>query len=466
MEDIHLIREAQQIKLLAESIAKIIESDNDKTKSPHELNQEIEGIDQLNSTVRNFLEVVSARKTISREFLTKIHHELRTPLVPILAYTDMLLDSKYGSISDEQRKRLEIINSSTKGLVQTIQELFNEKTFDVTSDNPEAGKDHKINELKQEKKILDRINTALSDELEKTKEENIALKKDLKDGYHKIREREQEKMFVSKDAQDKQEKNLRLQKKHILTIACSIAVVGIVITAYSLFVVELVGQQYRVPNTSPVKSSYVIQDLQGDTIDTWISWRLADGAVIHVNVADAKKYSGKLDLVKEVVLSKESIEIDDSLLQKGPKGSTSTYYIGWAGALEEANKKPTEFIIPTEFDVIESSRGAGEITIRLTDERSGDGYSGFTKSIADPTQNQILKSDITIYEVNKLSDDQFKTILRHELGHAWGLAHSSATEDLMAPIIKTEYPYISECDIDAIKSLYDGNKKSDVVCEK
>lgn len=36
----------------------------------------------------------------------------------------------------------------------------------------------------------------------------------------------------------------------------------------------------------------------------------------------------------------------------------------------------------------------------------------------------------------------------------------------MAPIIKTEYPYISECDVDAIKSLYDGGKKSNVVCEK
>jgi hypothetical protein len=29
----------------------------------------------------------------------------------------------------------------------------------------------------------------------------------------------------------------------------------------------------------------------------------------------------------------------------------------------------------------------------------------------------------------------------------------------MAPRIQTDYPYISECDIDAIKSLYDGNKK-------
>lgn len=142
MEDIHLIREAQQIKLLAESLTKIIESKNNKTKLPSELNQEIENIDNLNNTMRNFLEVVSSKKKrASREFLLKINHELRTPLVPILAYSEMLLDPKYGPVSAEQRKRLEIINSSTRQLVQTIQDLFNEKNFDFTLAKHETDKD-------------------------------------------------------------------------------------------------------------------------------------------------------------------------------------------------------------------------------------------------------------------------------------------------------------------------------------
>jgi len=66
--------------------------------------------------------------------------------------------------------------------------------------------------------------------------------------------------------------------------------------------------------------------------------------------------------------------------------------------------------------------------------------------------------------LDKLSDEQFKTILRHELGHAFGLAHASALGDLMHATIQTDYPYISQCDINTIKSLYNGKEKSQVTC--
>jgi len=44
------------------------------------------------------------------------------------------------------------------------------------------------------------------------------------------------------------------------------------------------------------------------------------------------------------------------------------------------------------------------------------------------------------------------------------LAHSTAPEDLMYPTIETNFPYISECDVDAMEGLYDGANTS-VVCE-
>jgi hypothetical protein len=36
----------------------------------------------------------------------------------------------------------------------------------------------------------------------------------------------------------------------------------------------------------------------------------------------------------------------------------------------------------------------------------------------------------------------------------------------MYPTITTDYPYISDCDLDAISSLYDGGESSQVICEK
>ena len=113
-----------------------------------------------------------------------------------------------------------------------------------------------------------------------------------------------------------------------------------------------------------------------------------------------------------------------------------------------------------------TEKGNGDIIINLKDYASSDGYSGFTNSIVDESNHQILKSSITIYDADSLSIEQYKTILRHELGHGFGLAHSTAPEDLMHSIITTEYPYISECDLDAITALYDGSQKSQVVCEK
>ena len=418
----HHLSELKQIQLIQKKLAQKLETAQSFDR-PVTITEVVDNLDYASNFATNLTTILST-KQVKRKVLDKLNHELRTPLVPIHAYTDMLLSEKFGKLSDEQTNKLRIVNSNIRKLEETINNLLNENQFNVTD----------------------------------SENENYT------DTLQVVKELQQEKLILGKIVQNEEKRFARLSRKHFLVAAGLIGMIGILITAYSLFVAELVGQEYKVPNTGPTNDGYIIQNLQGETIKTWLSWRLIDGTVLHVNVIDADKYLGKLDLIKDVVLSQKAIQVDDSLLHTGPQGATSTYYVGWGGALDQASKDQTQFYIPTKLDVLESPTGAGDIIIKLTDEQSGDGYSGFTKSIADPTQHQILKSDITIYEVGKLSDEQFKTILRHELGHAFGLAHASSPEDLMHATIQTEYPYISQCDIDAIKSLYNGNGKSQVTC--
>ncbi len=215
-----------------------------------------------------------------------------------------------------------------------------------------------------------------------------------------------------------------------------------------------------------MKGSYLIQNLRGDTIDTWVNWKIPKDELLHIHVLDSPEITThRMQIISDVIYSKESIEIDDSLLHKGPQGSTSTYYKGWLGALQSVSGE-TKFAIPVHLHSTVTDKGEGNIIIRLSELQNTDGYSAYTKSFVDEENHQILKSVITIYNVDKISDDQLATIVRHEIGHGFGLAHSTAPEDLMAPEITTPYPYISECDMVALVDLYNGKQNSQVVCEK
>ncbi|MBM3904757.1 MAG: matrixin family metalloprotease [Thaumarchaeota archaeon] len=213
-----------------------------------------------------------------------------------------------------------------------------------------------------------------------------------------------------------------------------------------------------------LRTKYFTENLRGDTIDTWKSWRLVD-STLNINILKSPRVTEhQLEVIKNAIVSEQTEEFDDSLVHKGPKGFKSTYYVGWAGALKEATKEETKYNIPTNFEFVGSNGGEGDIIITLSNIKDSDGYTGYTKSITEDTE--ILKSFITIYDISNLSDDQLETIVRHEFGHALGLGHSTATEDLMAPTIDMTIPYITDCNIDAIVSLYNAKSDGQTVCQK
>lgn len=222
-------------------------------------------------------------------------------------------------------------------------------------------------------------------------------------------------------------------------------------------------QSWYSHDNTPLKTQYLIQNLRSNTIDSWKPWHLVNNQVLNINIVNADKVSKqKIDAIREAILSEESLKIDNSLVDRGPVGTSSIYYKGWQGAIESIQNEKTRFHIPSKFNIIQSQTEEGDVTIILSSLESPDGYHGYTKTISDG--HEILKSSITIYDVEHLSPERLGNIIRHEFGHALGLGHSSIQEDLMHYVIDTHYPLISDCDINAVKFLYDGQNLSDITC--
>ena len=78
------------------------------------------------------LQEVDRRKD---NFLANVSHELRSPLVTMLGYTDLLLQERLGPVSDKQRQCLQIAKSSGKRLKAFIEELLDFSRFELTRES-------------------------------------------------------------------------------------------------------------------------------------------------------------------------------------------------------------------------------------------------------------------------------------------------------------------------------------------
>jgi len=102
---------------------------------------EYSGTDEVGQLVANFnimsntikeKEEESKKTDIAKdEFLAMITHELKTPLVPIQGYSDILLNEHLGKLTDPQKERISIIKSSSETLLSIISDLLDAQKLDL-----------------------------------------------------------------------------------------------------------------------------------------------------------------------------------------------------------------------------------------------------------------------------------------------------------------------------------------------
>jgi len=89
-----------------------------------EIKQLVENFNIMSNTIKEKEKEAKKTEISKDEFIAMITHELKTPLVPIQGYADMLLKDHFGKLTDKQRDRISMIKSSSELLLSMISDLL------------------------------------------------------------------------------------------------------------------------------------------------------------------------------------------------------------------------------------------------------------------------------------------------------------------------------------------------------
>ncbi len=96
-----------------------------------EVGQLVQTFNMMSNTIKEKEEEANKTDIAKDEFLAMITHELKTPLVPIQGYSDILLGEHLGKLNDKQKERIQIIKSSSESLLAIISDLLDAQKLEL-----------------------------------------------------------------------------------------------------------------------------------------------------------------------------------------------------------------------------------------------------------------------------------------------------------------------------------------------
>ncbi|MEK0368106.1 MAG: HAMP domain-containing sensor histidine kinase [Nitrosopumilus sp.] len=96
-----------------------------------EVGQLVQTFNMMSNTIKEKEEEAKKIDVAKDEFLAMITHELKTPLVPIQGYSDILLSEHLGKLNDKQKERIQIIKSSSESLLSLISDLLDAQKLEL-----------------------------------------------------------------------------------------------------------------------------------------------------------------------------------------------------------------------------------------------------------------------------------------------------------------------------------------------
>ncbi|KFM18563.1 Sensor protein GacS [Marine Group I thaumarchaeote SCGC AAA799-P11] len=136
-----------------------------------EVGELVSNFNIMSDTIKEKEEEAKHTDIAKDEFLAMITHELKTPLVPIQGYADILLSEHLGKLTDKQKERISIIKNSSETLLGIISDLLDAQKLELGQ----------LRMKKEVKNINETICSSVNSLLPEAERNNIELTSNIKD---------------------------------------------------------------------------------------------------------------------------------------------------------------------------------------------------------------------------------------------------------------------------------------------